>query len=185
MQIPDLKNVTLTPNEARFMQKWTSRRDPDMSQRVRAARLAFAQENPPGVQAERAGMFVPMSTIALINSISDTPVPEHRQEQWLEEARLEAAAKAAKDEAGVERHLVGPISLEKEDLGTFLWTAEFIGASVSKEMIALQPVLDQIAAGKQEDYGEEDRMNELLLDNNAASSITTAIHSYVTPRVIE
>ncbi|HEX8762838.1 MAG TPA: hypothetical protein VF733_03715, partial [Candidatus Saccharimonadales bacterium] len=153
--------------------------------RIRAARLAFAQKNPPGAQAELAGMDAPISTIALINSVADTPVLESTQARWFEEASLEAAAKAAKDEAGVERHLVGPISLEKGDLGTFLWTAEYIGASVSEEMVELQKEIDEVTADRGIYLAQEDRMNELLTYKAAASSIAAAIHSYVTPKIIE
>ncbi len=178
MHIPDLDRIMLTPSEAKFLQNGTSGVDQDLSERIRVLRLTFAQQYPPSPEADLDAMGVPMSLIALFESAMNRPVQEQARQRLFEYASLDAAAKAAKDEAGAERHLIGPLALSGEELRTVHGVAEWLGAWATCEVVPLQEEVDaKIAAGHTniDDF----RLLDTLELKDAASSVTMAIRTYL------
>lgn len=172
-----------TPGEAKFIQNWTQKAFPEISDSFRAAGLAFTQKYPPGVEAELDAMDMPLSVIALISRVSTVSIPQ--QSRWFEQASFDAAAESARDEAGVERHLVGPMELGGHELRAILNVSEHIGSYVAEELIQLRTDIDEARADGGDYAFEEHRTAELLTHQDAASSITTAIHTYISPQIPE
>lgn len=176
MEIPNLNNVMLTPGEAKFIQEWTGVSYPSVAEKVRAARLAFAEKYPPSTEAEIDGIGFVASFIADFESVSDSSVDEEKKRKLFEEQGLDVAAEAAKDEAGVERHLVGPLELSADELQIFLQTAKRIGRMAAQDVVQYQGEIDRKAGGWE--VSREMLLPESLQRLATASSIQNAIQAY-------